>query len=387
MKNCILAIGFILFLCTGVVYGQNPAISVKFVPTNGGPSATYKLELYAKGIDGYRTGDASLGDWVGMNIRADILFTDATGVPIPPPYIQSSALTVNPTYVSAGGSALVTGFGNVPVYPPGYTPPANAVPFSLNLSRDGQTDLPGDFPTPVIGDGVLIATLTFTFTAALPPTNIVDVRPYFATFPTAATGSFWANTVTTIPRRPIIVEDGPLPVKLISFAAERERNTSVIEWSTSEETGASHFEIQRSSNMREWVEVGRELAGGESTSLREYQFTDIKPKSGNNYYRLKMVDLDGTFAYSVVRNVSFESGSRAEVSTFPNPVSDELKIEHDEWKSVTSMLLLDQTGKTVIQNFNPINTVNVKSVPTGSYVLQLTHKDGSKLAKKVVVVH
>jgi hypothetical protein len=104
---------------------------------------------------------------------------------------------------------------------------------------------------------------------------------------------------------------GVLPVTLVSFFAKKENQAALLQWTTSYETNSAFFEIQRSENGKDWHALGQVAAGGESKALLQYAFTDSNPISGGsskgeNLYRLKMVDTDERFAYSMIRSLRFD---------------------------------------------------------------------------------
>lgn len=92
--------------------------------------------------------------------------------------------------------------------------------------------------------------------------------------------------------------NGTLPVTLQQFDAQLKDNAVVIDWSTSTEINSNYFEIQRSSNGADFVKVGAQYAKGNSNSMQQYFFRDENPLTGTNLYRLKTVDLDGTYNIS-----------------------------------------------------------------------------------------
>ncbi|WP_170916740.1 polysaccharide lyase [Dyadobacter psychrophilus] len=97
----------------------------------------------------------------------------------------------------------------------------------------------------------------------------------------------------------------PLPVTLASFTAAKLGLVSQLKWSTAQEVNAERFVIQRSSNAKNWQNVGEKMAIGASSNLINYAFTDQKPVKGTSYYRLKIVDKDQTFAYSSIKSLKF----------------------------------------------------------------------------------
>lgn len=89
-----------------------------------------------------------------------------------------------------------------------------------------------------------------------------------------------------------------LPVTLVKFAGEIVKNQALLKWNTANEINFSGFEVERSADGKNFYtieKVGKSAGAGE----KEYNFTD-KHMNAVNYYRLKMVDVDGRFSYSNV---------------------------------------------------------------------------------------
>jgi hypothetical protein len=93
----------------------------------------------------------------------------------------------------------------------------------------------------------------------------------------------------------------PLPVTLVSLSAQGEENGISLKWQTVTESNFSHFEVQRSTDGKNFAKIG--LGNGSNGS---YDFTDEAPVKGINYYRLKMIDLDNSYALSRVVSSKFE---------------------------------------------------------------------------------
>jgi hypothetical protein len=128
----------------------------------------------------------------------------------------------------------------------------------------------------------------------------------------------------------------PLPVELTAFTATAEGPTGYdpaavrLAWATASEKNSQLFEVERSLDGRTFAPIGTVAAAGNS-SARSYSFDDnqvpktlgTQPKVGASqapvYYRLKLVDRDGTFSYSPVRPVSFTQSLSHSITLFPNP--------------------------------------------------------------------
>ena len=99
----------------------------------------------------------------------------------------------------------------------------------------------------------------------------------------------------------------PLPLTLTSFEALMVPVGVALSWKTDSEFNADKFVVQRSDASLRFLDIATVPAIGESKSVNQYSATDRLPFDGNNYYRLKMVDLDGTFSYSNIAIAQIQS--------------------------------------------------------------------------------
>lgn len=140
----------------------------------------------------------------------------------------------------------------------------------------------------------------------------------------------------------VVSVTNPLPVTLVSFTGKKTAdNQNLLKWFTTEEKDFDRFEVQRSGDAKAFETIAS-VDGATATraALNSYEFTDNQAKN-INYYRLKMVDTDGTFDYSKIISInSFGQGSDEQQivgSFYPNPSSGQVyvdlyAIENDDWK-------------------------------------------------------
>lgn len=178
-----------------------------------------------------------------------------------------------------------------------------------------------------------------------------------------------------------------LPVKLAAFTAEPgEGNTALLRWSTTEESNSSHFEIEHSQDAKIWMNVGRVSSVGSSLGLIHYSFTHYTPLSGLQYYRLKSVDLDGTFSLSQIRNVTLGS-SKIIGRVYPNPVSEHLYLNEAEWSSAKSLRLYNPAGQELeIKKIEALKALDIRAYPPGTYLLRIETKTGVQSSYKILIV-
>jgi hypothetical protein len=98
---------------------------------------------------------------------------------------------------------------------------------------------------------------------------------------------------------------------------------------------------------------------------------DSNPEEGNNYYRLKQIDLDGRSEYSSTISAIFTRKSSLEMSIFPNPVTDALYIKGVSLGK-TMVKIFDGSGKVMLQTQLFNNKLHIPvNWPAGTYSLQI----------------
>ena len=167
-----------------------------------------------------------------------------------------------------------------------------------------------------------------------------------------------------------------LPVTLVAFDAEKEGRSVRLSWKTSLETNSDFFEIQRSRDAKNWKGLDRVQAAGESSQQATYGYTDAEPMAGTGYYRLKMVDRDGTFAFSQIRKVAWDG---EDLVVFPNPAGDRLEMDVKDWSKVTKVSVLNAAGGVVKETAGARKEKHIllTGFESGSYILQIEYRDGS----------
>ncbi len=195
----------------------------------------------------------------------------------------------------------------------------------------------------------------------------------------------------------ILAAPNILPIALKSFNAVPYRNRDVdLDWITATELNGSHFEVERSDNGVDFVQIARVEAAGESHVDQEYKYSDravnLNGNAGLQYYRIKMVDYDGRFDYSGIRVVNFNrSGSDFSIKTYPNPVSDFIQLEltgldYDSTIRLT-LSILSPTGQLVKSQVinSDLDKINVANLPNSLYHIMINYA-GKRYFEKFVVL-
>lgn len=99
-----------------------------------------------------------------------------------------------------------------------------------------------------------------------------------------------------------------LPVSLVNFSTKKNNGSININWVTDNESGMSKYEVQRSSDGRNFSSI-QSVQSRNSISRTSYSAIDSKPLNGIGYYRLKMIEVDGSATYSKIVPVQFTTGN------------------------------------------------------------------------------
>jgi hypothetical protein len=143
-----------------------------------------------------------------------------------------------------------------------------------------------------------------------------------------------------------------LPVTLLQFTGRLDNNNAILSWSTSFEQNSAGFEVDRSFDGQHFTKVGYVTAAGNSTTQKDYSFTDPSLTTDSNYYQLKETTLDGRESYSkviLIRNPHVFNGFIA----LPNPFTTDLDlIFHNTPANILQVRLLDITGRELWRQVN-----------------------------------
>jgi hypothetical protein len=185
-----------------------------------------------------------------------------------------------------------------------------------------------------------------------------------------------------------------LPVTLISFDAQKDKNKALLEWETTTNSTTDHFEIEKNnSNNNQFQNIGIVSAteGIMSNNSVKYTFTDNNLSGNTSYYRLKMYDLSGTISYSKILSVqSSEASNRIEI--YPTISRGAFYIKSSERITNPKISLFDMNGKLVAEK-KP-GTLNIGTaiplifsniITKGIFVMKIYKDEYPILTQKVII--
>ncbi|MBI2416999.1 MAG: heparinase II/III family protein [Ignavibacteriales bacterium] len=168
-----------------------------------------------------------------------------------------------------------------------------------------------------------------------------------------------------------------LPVELVAFKIIVKNKEIELQWQTATELNNAGFEIQRKNIGESWKAIGFVAGAGNSQVEKKYTFTDSKPSVKKSFYRLKILDNDGSYTYSPEVEAKTELPQLyALYQNFPNPFNPETKIEYFlPYESEVKIIISNTAGETIaelVNNRQPAGyfteTFNSFQLTTGVYL-------------------
>ena len=159
----------------------------------------------------------------------------------------------------------------------------------------------------------------------------------------------------------------PLPVRLLNFSAKADACNTVLNWSVAKEDNFSHYNIAYAKDGVHFSNVGK-VAGGK----RNYTFSYAQP-AGEGFYKIQMVDRDGTFSESKVVTVITDCRS-SKILVYPNPAKDVIHVEGAAEGSV--IYVMNMTGQTVAMrkvNATSVQAIKMEGWAVGNYNVVVVH--------------
>lgn len=186
----------------------------------------------------------------------------------------------------------------------------------------------------------------------------------------------------TPPPKWIIAEPTPgapnasiMPVELAYFHVKHKEGKARLSWATAQEIQNDYFSLQHSRDGVHFLEFGQVKGQGTSSAFNEYHYDHNNMVAGKNFYRLKQIDLDGSFSYSPVRVIN-KASSRTEISLYPTLVTDRIYLS-TESEEIPEIRIFNTMGNLVWKEESgdfrsSQNTLNLSGFSQGIYLVEVT---------------
>ena len=180
-----------------------------------------------------------------------------------------------------------------------------------------------------------------------------------------------------------------LPVSISSFSGKKTGKDIFLQWTTAQENNSNHFEIQHSADNTGFIKTASVIAQGNSNVPVNYSFVDHSAAATINYYRVKMVNKDGSAIYSKVIAVKADGTGVTLQTVYPNPFHDKLELAITTDKAgIISIHIYDMNGKLVVsrakqttKGLNVITLTGLNILKPGNYFIDVNGSNNILQAK------
>ncbi|QQS35980.1 MAG: T9SS type A sorting domain-containing protein [Ignavibacteriales bacterium] len=190
-----------------------------------------------------------------------------------------------------------------------------------------------------------------------------------------------------------------VPVELTEFTAEVNSNSVTLNWGTSSETNNAGFEIHRLKDSKNessgnWEVIAFVKGNGTTTETHTYSYSDKNLNTGKYTYRLKQIDLDGSFEYSNEIEFSIDVPVNFELlQNYPNPFNPSTTITYNIPQNAFIILkvfdVLGNSIATLVNEEQPAGSYDVKfdasGLSSGLYFYKLEYNDNVQVKKMLLL--
>jgi len=184
---------------------------------------------------------------------------------------------------------------------------------------------------------------------------------------------------------------GSLPVNIVSFNAAKNGNSVGLNWKVADESNFNEYVVERGTDGKTFSKVGTVKCNNNGETTKEYKFSDdLSNVSGKAvYYRLKLVDTDGSQKYSSILNVRLANGESRPMSLYPTPAKQQFSVRIDVGADqLTGIRIVNADGRVVKQlqqrlykGSNTFTVNGISDLPAGIYCVQVVADGEVKTTK------
>jgi len=187
---------------------------------------------------------------------------------------------------------------------------------------------------------------------------------------------------------------GLLPVELTSFTANFIDNKIKLNWATATEVNNMGFDVERSLNNGIWNKIAFIKGSNNSNSTKNYSYTDLSPVNGKIEYRLKQIDVNGSYKYSNTIEVSTAIPANFSLAqNFPNPFNPTTVIHYSIPKAeYVSLKVYDELGNeaaTLVNENKDAGSYKVSfngaNLSSGIYFYKINAGEFSNVKKLILI--
>jgi hypothetical protein len=176
-------------------------------------------------------------------------------------------------------------------------------------------------------------------------------RTYTGSASGSGAGTIQSNTVSSFSPFTFasigIYPQNPLPIELLNFDARCDGDRVTLRWTTASEINNQYFTLEKSRDGIAYTEIATVEGAGNSTSERQYAFTDVSPYAGTSYYRLSQTDFDGHHETFAPVTAKCDAGGKTSVYVYNNQHGAAVITTESHRNERYRVTLCDALGKRV----------------------------------------
>ncbi len=140
-----------------------------------------------------------------------------------------------------------------------------------------------------------------------------------------------------------------------------------------------YFKVEKLNITTGNFELLSEVATKQSNEMENYVAYDIAPTIGDNFYRVNVQYLDGSYNTSAIQKINYK-GSEGNISVFPNPADEVLNIDLTNYKGLAvNLFVYNRLGQTVITQqiekvADGLIQIDVSNQQVGNYLVRIVSK-------------
>jgi len=185
--------------------------------------------------------------------------------------------------------------------------------------------------------------------------------------------------------RRFTVKSSSLPLQLLDFKGCKANEKIKLNWVTTNERSCDYFIIERSTDGQNFEKIGKIISKNQSIISNKYEFYDIKPNNGLNYYRLLQVDINENSKYSKIILISYNEDNY--ISIYPNPFNNELNIDIAFFTDENDLYVYNSNGKKIYYQKVSKGERNIKvdasEFMSGIYYVEIKNNNNTHIFKLV----
>jgi len=343
-------------LCTATLLQTNPQIvasgSNYIVAWSDGRAGATDRDVYAQAVDGSGT---TLWTANGVNV------SNVSGTNQPFTY-TANTLAIGISMASDGNSGAVIAWDDARISA------ANVDVYAQRISSTGTL-----LWSPSTGVAVSTATGNQVSPLVVPTLNNGVIVSWRDSRSGLANSEIFAARVQS---------SGTLPVRSLTLTATAKTSSIDLKWNTVDESNLSFFSVEKSLDGTTFSTIGSVKAIGNGSN--SYVLTDKHPAKGTNFYRVKSVNVNKSYAYSATTAIDFSGGVKALLVVYPNPVRGLATLQLNNLANgIYVVTVRDLAGRVLMQQSVSVagnyqqTTLSLQSLAAGSYLIQV---EGNKTA-------